>query len=197
MSTWRRELHPGDLFIDVGANAGVYAIWAAECGAEVIAVEPSNDSLPRLRENIALNGYDITVLPVALGPTKGTSPFTVGLDDVNKFAFNVSGPVVVSVETDTLDDVIGARTAAGVKIDVEGAELLVLEGAPVALKEHRIRLLQLEWNDTSVRTLGQDRRPVVELLGASGYQLFRPDADGRLVPAIDPAYGSDVFARPL
>src|SRR4051812_28355973 len=38
MLVWKRELGPGDLFVDVGANIGVYSVYAAELGAEVIAV---------------------------------------------------------------------------------------------------------------------------------------------------------------
>src|SRR5438309_1064711 len=54
MQAWRRHLRPGELYIDVGANVGTYAIWAAELGAEVIALEPAPDTFALLQENIAL-----------------------------------------------------------------------------------------------------------------------------------------------
>ncbi len=69
----------------------------------------------------------------------------------------------------------------GVKVDVEGAERLVLEGAEKALAEKRIALMQIEWSAAEVQTtLGERRDRVGALLTAAGYELHRPDSDGRL-----------------
>ena len=46
MLVWQQALRPGDLFVDVGANIGSYAIWAADLGADVIALEPQRIHLP-------------------------------------------------------------------------------------------------------------------------------------------------------
>ena len=46
MRGWRRLLRPGDLFIDVGANAGAYSVLAADLGASVVAVEPNRGPEP-------------------------------------------------------------------------------------------------------------------------------------------------------
>ncbi|HET9444492.1 MAG TPA: FkbM family methyltransferase, partial [Acidimicrobiales bacterium] len=100
------------------------------------------------------------------------------------------------VAVDTLDAVLGDRVAAGVKVDVEGAEALVLAGATRALSERRIKVLQLEWNECSADLLGQDRAPVAELLRGHGYRLYRPDRTGALVAVSDAGYGPDVFALP-
>ncbi len=45
MQAWREFLRPGTLFVDIGANAGIYSVWAADLGASVIAVEPDPDAL--------------------------------------------------------------------------------------------------------------------------------------------------------
>ena len=95
-----------------------------------------------------------------------------------------------------MDNVLGDRTADGVKIDVEGAERLVLEGAQRCLAEHRIRMLQLEWNEMSQPMLGEDRAPVARLLLDHGYRLFRPDRAGDLESLDDNGFGPDVFALP-
>jgi FkbM family methyltransferase len=192
MLTWRRALGDGDLFIDVGANVGTYTLWAAEHGAEVIALEPAADTFALLRENIALNRYQVTALQVAAGDHCGTARFTAGLDAGNSLA--ADGLAVT--ELVTIDSLIGDRSVAGMKVDVEGFELDVLRGAARALAEHRIALLQIEWNYASLLATGQDRRPAAELLAGYGYRLFRPDAAGRLAPVADPGYGADVFAVP-
>jgi FkbM family methyltransferase len=198
MQFWRRHLGQGDLFVDVGANVGSYALWALDLGALVIAVEPDEDARTRLEENIALNGYGAEVRPVALGSAPGLLRFTSGRGTTNQLvAFEDQVEGSVEVEVSTLDDLLGDRVAAGVKIDVEGAEQLVLKGASRALQDRRVSLFQLEWNARSEQLLGTDRRPVAELLEGAGYELGRPGADGSWAPLDDVSYGADVFARPV
>jgi FkbM family methyltransferase len=192
MIVWRRELREGDLFVDVGANVGVYTLWAAELGAEVIALEPAEDAFGLLQQNIALNGYRVTTVRAAAGDHCGTAQFTSDLDAANCLA--ADGPV--RADLTTIDSLVGDRHVAGMKVDVEGFEIDVLRGCARALGERRIGLIQLEWNEASTAALGTDRRPVAQLLAGYGYLLYRPDQAGRLVPVADPGFGADVFARP-
>jgi FkbM family methyltransferase len=192
MLVWQQVLGPGDLFVDVGANIGCYAVLAAELGAEVIAVEPAADTFALLRENIALNGYEIRAVQAAAGARAGTARFTSGLDCANQFS--PAGQAETALVT--VDSLLGGRAAAGMKIDVEGFELEVLRGCAQALAAHRIALIQLEWNATSQAALGTDRTPVADLLEGHGYLLCRPDAQGHLVPLTETGFGADVFAVP-
>jgi FkbM family methyltransferase len=192
MLTWRNSLRPGDLFIDVGANVGSYAIWAAELGAEVIALEPADDTFALLEENVALNGYPIKTIRAAAGATPGTARFTSGQDCVNR----LDPDGVAEIAVLTIDSVIGNRTVAGMKVDVEGFEIDVLRGCEQALSEHRVRLIQLEWNATSMQAGGTDRRPVAGLLAKHHYSLYCTDPDGSLALLTDMRFGPDVFARP-
>ena len=82
------------------------------------------------------------------------------------------------------------------KVTWKAFEIEVLRGCHRALSEHRIRLIQLEWNMGSIAAVGTDRRPVAELLGRYGYRLYRPNSDGALVPLTHTAYGPDVFTHP-
>lgn len=195
MLVWQRELAPGDLFVDVGANIGSYSIIAAERGAHVLAIEPDAEAAARLRENIMLNGYDIDVRELVLSDRAGWTTFTEGLDTVNHLCLEevvASGMVTHRVMADTLDALLEHRHAAGVKIDVEGAETLVLRGADGALSEGRIRLLQLEWNAASRQLIGQGRAPLARLLADYGYELTRPNGSGQLQRIRDTEDGSDV-----
>lgn len=192
MLVWRQALRPGDLFVDVGANIGSYAIWAAELGAESIALEPADDTFALLSENVALNGYRIETIQAAAGPSCGTVRFTSGRDTVNRM--DPEGSVETAMVT--IDSVVEDRTVAGMKIDVEGFEIEVLQGCKRALAERRIKLIQLEWNGTSTKAVGTDRRPVADLLATHGYSLYRPDQSGALRPLRDLGFGADVFARP-
>lgn len=187
MHVWTRELKPGDLFVDVGANAGAYTLWALDRGAHVIAVEPDPAAVRRLRANLELNGYQAEVVEAALLDRTGVAHLSTGLDTCNHLV-----EAGLEVAASTLDIVLGERRAAGVKIDVEGFERVVLEGASKALSEQRIGLLQLEWNDLSRSALGESRAPIVELLDRHGYALS--GLDGRPLSKVE--NGADVFARP-
>jgi FkbM family methyltransferase len=191
MQVWRQALRGGGLFLDVGANVGTYTIWAAECGAEVIALEPAADTFGLLLENVALNGYRVKTIQAAASTHCGSARFTAGRDSGNHLDPN--GPVEARLVT--IDSLIEERNVVGMKIDVEGFEIDVLQGCTRALSEGRIGLIQLEWNTLSQRALGTDRRPVADLLAQHGYQLYRPDLQGYLLPVTDPGYGADVFAR--
>lgn len=183
MLAWRRALRDGGLFVDVGANVGTYTIWAAELGAEVIAIEPAEDTFALLHENIALNGYQVTEVRAAAGDHCRTARFTSGLDAGNSLA--PDGPVVIDMVT--IDALIGDRRVVGMKIDVEGFEIDVLRGAARALADRRIGLIQIEWNGMSVLAVAADCRPVAELLAGYGYGLYRPDMTGHLVPVVSRA----------
>jgi FkbM family methyltransferase len=190
MLVWHRALRGGGLFVDVGANIGTYTLWAAELGAEVIALEPAADTFDLLQENIALNGYSVTSVRAAAGDHCGTARFTAGLDAGNSLAED--GPVITDLVT--VDSLIGDRRVTGMKVDVEGFEIDVLYGCARALAGRRIGMIQLEWNEASRMAVGTDRQPVAELLNGYGYRLYRPGPAGCLVPIADPGFGADVFA---
>lgn len=196
--TWSDHLNPGDWFIDVGAAVGVYTIFALERGARVTAFEPNSDAARLFRQNMALNGYEPEFHEAAVSNRSGTMNMTFDLDVANHLLFTSDdrSSDVRQVDVTTLDEVIGDKTVAGVKLDTEGTERLVLEGARQALSDKRIRLLQLEWNFVSVKVLGEDRTPVAEILHDYGYELFRPTQNGKLERAVtDPSVlGEDVFA---
>jgi FkbM family methyltransferase len=198
MQAWRRLLGPGQVFVDVGANVGLYTLWALDAGASVVVVEPIAENLAQLRRNLALNHYEAEIHHCAVAAEAGEQEMSGG-GDLNTRALRIGkaigDPRDRVVRVATVDEVLADRTAAGMKVDVEGAERLVLEGSRRALSERRIAVLQLEWNRQSVRQLGEDRLPVAEMLLAHGYALMRPDETGMLHPASEPFdFGPDMFA---
>lgn len=192
MLVWKRYLRPGDLFLDIGANIGVYSVYAAECGAEVVSVEPVPQNAKRVRENLDLNGYAGQVVQKALSDRPGSVRITTDEDSYNHLVAEGG----VEVTATTLDALLGDRSAVA-KIDVEGAEELVLAGARKALGEHRIKLLQLEWV-VNERLGISDRVNAQTILDDAGYKLFVPDRFGVLSPLGDRPFTSlNVFAMPL
>lgn len=144
-------LQPGDGFIDAGANIGVYSLLACSVpGVEVLALEPSSVASRRLAENVALNGLQdrVAVLKEAAGAEVGTARLTVGRDAMNSVTSD-AGASSEEVPMTSLDNLMLQRphgSIALIKIDVEGWELEVLQGATELLRQHRPALI-VEVND--------------------------------------------------
>jgi len=180
MAVWRSLLTPGDIFVDVGANVGLYTLLALEAGATAIAVEPAADMQSLLTDNVASNRFAPAELHrAALMDKPGTALLDGPDPNRRSVAAGASGHgdgemVVAS----TLDLVIAGRPVRGVKIDVEGMEHAVLLGGQLTLATPE---LELEWNDASLGALGEDRSAVAALLEASGFCLHQPDEAGKMV----------------
>lgn len=160
MAFFAHLLRPGDVFVDVGANVGTYSILAAKaCGATVHCFEPAEETLPRLRRNIELNGVAalVTVHPIALGGKKGNARFTRDCDCTNKFAHEDAADIQL-VPVERLDTVLADVHAFAMKVDVEGAEPLVFAGADGVL--NRLELCAIE-----VETLEPGVRDIIERAG--------------------------------
>lgn len=190
---WVRNLRANDLFVDVGANIGLYSILAAEQGCRVVAFEPDPASAAALRANLLLNNIQdrVKVIQAAASDTEGTLAFFTNHDALGRVSLHQRGPEEV-VKCVRLDHVVQEPIAA-LKIDVEGAERWVLEGAVDLLKNGLVRCIQIEWNDRSRLNFGEDRGPLADRLREMGFRLYRPDDDGVLIPW-DGAEGRDVIA---
>jgi len=160
-------LRRGDLFLDVGANVGSYAVLASGvCGANTFAFEPDPFTLQHLRRNIELNRLNdlVQVYDCALGAERGEAAFTVGLDTINRIATG-SDKSTRTVRMETLDGIVGAFQPAMMKVDVEGAELQVLLGASCLLAKPSLKVIELE-------TVVPES---AEILARCGFELARYD----------------------
>ena len=126
------------VFIDVGANIGLYSLVVRQVmrrDARVLAVEPSSATAAALREHVAWSAQSgVEVFECALSSRLGSAQLVERLDDWGKasLARKVEGQTESTVETRTLDDLVretGVDVVDLVKIDVEGHELEVLKGA--------------------------------------------------------------------
>ena len=177
-------LRPGMTVVDVGANIGLYTLLAAHLvapGGTVVAVEPSPREQVSLRRNLAANGrFAVRVRTEALGRTDGTA--TLHVTDVEHAGHNTLGAPVyadtsvidkIEVPVMTFDHLVreeGLERIDAVKIDVEGAEELVLRGGEASLRRFR-PLVLLELQDTSLRTLGSSAEKVISLLESLDYRV--------------------------
>lgn len=142
-------LRPGDLFVDVGANIGSYTVLAAAAaGADCIAFEPSAEAYKWLLLNIALNDIADHVEPrlEAVGGKRGVVAFTSGQDTLNGVVRpgQETSASTRSVPITTLDSALDGRCPIMLKVDVEGYETEVLNGATALLESTELRVLIME-----------------------------------------------------
>ena len=129
----RRYLRPNDVFVDVGANIGYLTVTGAKAvgpNGRVISFEAHPRICGYLAENIALNGLsNVTAYNLAIGNTSGTVDLLECPGDDSQTCV-AHGQRAVTVSLVSLDEVLPREEAiALLKIDVEGYEKFVLEGA--------------------------------------------------------------------
>jgi FkbM family methyltransferase len=122
----------GKLFVDIGANVGFYSLLAARMGANVIAFEPLPRNLTYLRRHNELNQCNIDIRAAALSDRAGKLHFDSQRNS-SEGRLAESGDLVV--DSYTLDS-LGIEPQF-LKIDVEGAEARVLEGARATLQRSK------------------------------------------------------------
>jgi FkbM family methyltransferase len=159
----------GMTFLDVGAHVGKYTLRAAvSVGNEgkVIAVEPDKDNFDVLVRNIALNGLSNCVpLNLAAYSSDGEVLLFKGADSAVHSIKEDFGEGSYKVKARALDNVleeIGVKRLDLVKIDVEGAELEVLEGMEKTLKKQNPTLI--------IEILRRDEDKVLDYLSHLAYK---------------------------
>jgi FkbM family methyltransferase len=179
-----RFIKPGMTIFDIGAQAGIYTLaFSRLTGASgrVIAFEPSPRESSFLLRHVAMNNLDnVTVITAAASARTGLAFFTTDRGTTMN-AITDSGPLMVS--TIALDEA-GLPAPALIKIDVEGAESMVLEGARETLRRARPVVF------VALHSAAQ-KRLCAELLRAARYDLH--DLSGDLIagiPATDEVYAT-------
>ena len=150
---------PGDVLYDVGANVGAYSLIAARKlsgAARVFAFEPSAVNVSALCHNIVLNNLtsEITPLPVALSNTNGLGRFNLRDLDPGSArhmleADSPDGPTlyaqpVITYRLDDLIEFLGLPLPNHIKLDVDGCEMGVLEGAARTLESSTLKSMLVE-----------------------------------------------------
>lgn len=167
----------GHTVVDVGACWGSYTLPALARGARVVAFEPSDDGPDIIRKSVAANGWDERMTLSTCVLWDDTPPPQALFDDV--FSRHYPGTNVVARLT-TLDTVLaaGARTLVDcIKIDVEGAELGVIQGGLETIRAHKPVLLVEDHEGIAPGLIVSDypssidsSRRIHELLRGLGYE---------------------------
>ena len=185
----RRSLAPGDVFVDAGANIGIYTVVASRIvgpRGSVLAVEMMPQTFERLHGHVELNGCDnVTLVNKAIadhaglvvearmpaGGRHGKASIVTADDEEDG--------ETVKVETTTLEDLLSNLPPVRLmKMDLEGAESLAIQGAGAALE--RVQTIIFEsWDE---------QHDASAVLQARGFRIRR--LDGRNLIAENPRQSS-------
>lgn len=192
-------IKPGDVVLDVGANIGLYTLpmsRAVGSTGTVVAFEPDPDNLRILKHNVEQNDCaNVIVMPFALGAEDGEMDlFQVDSNRGNLSFADLAGTgravkVFVRRGVDVLGE-LGIDMPSIIKIDVEGAEPLVLSGL-----ECHPKYIQFEFVPSHLRALQQDPIEILDHLVSVGYRLTVIDRDTGELHSTDPQHLLEVADR--
>jgi len=187
----RKNLRAEDVFFDVGANIGLYSIYAASLRNDisVLAFEPEYSNLDQLKKNINLNKYWDWITPFSIAFDKDTAPKVLNIQDSlpgsalhsqsrESTKFTASGKPVLFAEgimTCSVDEFcdLWRVTPALLKSDVDGTEDLILLGAKNTLKNKCLRSVLIEVDSTTLASCN-------DILIDSGLRLAKAVGDNQI-----------------
>jgi len=163
---WIDSFAPGDIFWDVGANVGIYSIYAAARGIRTFGFEPHFANYHQFCETIVLNGLQDNVTPLCLAFAGGKSVSELHLAslDVGASMNNFGAATdfrgnpfdatfrqgMIGYDMDGFIADFGMTVPNHLKIDVDGIELAIVQGAEVTLADPRLRSVSIELVDTDI-----------------------------------------------
>ena len=167
-------LHPGAVAVDVGANLGYFTCLAAKSvgpGGVVHAVEPAPANVEALERNIRLNELrNVVVHPVAAADVAGERSLRLtARNDHHGLYDHPESPTVAEARISAAPlDALVDGPAKLVKVDVEGAEVDVLEGMRGLLRRSPGVTVIVEWNPDTLRSAGRLPSEVPRLMQELG-----------------------------
>lgn len=179
-------LEPGMTFFDIGAHFGQYTLIGAAAvrpAGTVHAFEPGPEQMSYLKHNVALNQLDNVVLnQIALGDRIGEIEFSIGPKvNLGSSRIGATWDKTIKVEMTTLDaycDTHDLSKIDVVKLDVEGAEMLVLEGARKTFASVPPKAVFYECIDSLCEQYGFRASDVHDFFRSEGYALMRATRRG-------------------
>jgi FkbM family methyltransferase len=217
VAAYRRIIRPGDVVIDVGANIGAHTLCLADCvgpKGRVIAFEPTEYAVQKLRANIALNptlAQRITVEQIHLGASDDVAPpaavfssWPLGAErDRHALHYGVAQRTTHAraCRLDSYLDDHDVRRVDFMKIDIDGYECEMLAGAATTLRQLR-PALTLELAPYALAERGGSVEALVGVLDAAGYVFYSERAPGRpldvqkIIAQLPAGASRNVVARP-
>jgi FkbM family methyltransferase len=183
VDVFRKIVKPGMSVVDIGAHVGYYTLLAARLvgpDGRVYAFEPNPEVYEILVRNIEVNGYHgiVRTIPKAVSNRRRIVKLYIAWEDSGEASLYLSksaGKRYVEVETLVLDEFLAAEgwpKVGLVKVDVEGAELEVLEGMRETARRSEDLKLIVEFNPGNQMRARGSCTKLFEILGELGFKRF-------------------------
>lgn len=201
---WKSLIKDNDIILDIGANIGYYSLMASKRikSGKIYAFEPVKQTYAKLIKNIELNNFqnivpvnkavsnkeDIIEIYVADNKNTGTSSIT------NHAHFSGEKQPVVAIPIDSFVRENKIPKVDIIKIDVEGAESLVIEGMQETLIKFNPYIL-IELIDERLKAAGSSLILIYDFLEKLGYSPFQTNAELILTPAAKYKEGSLIIFK--
>jgi FkbM family methyltransferase len=191
LNACRRLLRPGDVFYDIGANAGIFSIELSNLlggGIRVCAFEPQPSHAWHLAISARLNGFrNLATYQVMLGDEEGESELFVPAHSIHASSVTrQKNAASLICKAYTVDGLVSRGTLPSpdvIKMDVEGGEIAVLRGAASVIRAHGPAIV-FE-SDMNMVRFGYDRKQILNYISTlSRYEFsFATNGDdGGLLP---------------
>jgi FkbM family methyltransferase len=196
LELYRRFIVADRDIIDVGANVGFFTVAGAKCltTGRILAAEPTSEAFSNLNRNVQQNGVSerVVLFKGLVGATPGTGEIRSvpgkeeysSINAIEHEAVRGEQTVVESVPMETVDSLVERHQLhpALLKVDVEGAELAVFNGAVRTIKEYRPVVISEIWQ-SSINADGKTGADLVQFFRAAGYIVADPN-DLRAKPGV-------------
>lgn len=186
----RRFVPEGSVVVDVGANIGFFTLkfaqWVGPAG-QALAIEPDQENFDALTQALARSGVAARVRTFKAVAAERPGSLLLERNEFHpgdhKIALGGAGVAVPAVSVDSLADELAGRPVSLIKIDVQGAEMMVLAGARRTLAKHAPALF-VEVDERALAHFGATSHELVSLLEGFGYRMHEL-ARGGAAPPLD------------
>jgi FkbM family methyltransferase len=177
-----------DLFVDIGANVGSYTILASAVKrARTYCFEPVPSTFLRLMNNIYINNLSelVTCFNIGISDSEDKLVFTDDQNCINHVvSSNENCDAVVQIEVLPLDTVLEDQTPLLIKIDVEGFETPVINGAKGILNSPHLCSVIMELNGSGDR-YGYDESLIMQTMKEHGFTPYQYDPFSRILVSLE------------
>lgn len=206
----KKEVKPGMIALDLGAHFGYYTLLMAKLVGDegrVFAFEPDPDNYALLAKNIAINDYK-NIVPIQKAVSNRTAQVKLFLTDTS-FGHHLcaspnEGEKFVLVDTITLDEFFEDKDLPidFIKMNIEGAELVALEGMSNLIKRNNKLKIVTEFGPSFLRRIGSSPEEFLNRLIGYGFRLYHMSEERKSVEPCDTsslleAYTGDTWTKLL
>ena len=160
------------VLIDIGANVGTFTLSAAAAGARVLAVEALAHNYVLLVDAIVANKFTHVTAVHAAAFSKSDLLFMMGSSAWGQISNTGTGQLVPALRLDDLHRAYAFSDAGVLKMDVEGAQLSVIEGGQEFLKSAASLRIVFEVNPWASAGFGYGHEELLGRFEHLGYQLY-------------------------